>query len=196
MFLPDEEALCLVVVPPLGSAKFHINSCLIHAVSSWGTKESPCPSPIASRTYFLPDASSGYRSPSVRNEWGKKSYVSSMRKRAREDRSDLSRKHLGWTSSNREQVARVQKSLERDTRPSTPSVAPSDLVAARSRVASAQCATLHWFNWLVPSLPPATLFVVQWCHRGAVNHSSTVKHLLRTTSPGAPDFNACQISTH
>lgn len=51
LILPDEEALCPVVVPPLGSDKFHINSCLIHAVSPWGTKDSPCPSPIASRTY-------------------------------------------------------------------------------------------------------------------------------------------------
>lgn len=49
--LPDEEALCPVVVPPLGSDKFHINSPLIHAACPWGTRNSPCPSRIAFRTY-------------------------------------------------------------------------------------------------------------------------------------------------
>lgn len=49
--LPDKEALCPVVVPPFGCNKFHINSCLIQAASPWGTKDSPCPSLIASYTY-------------------------------------------------------------------------------------------------------------------------------------------------
>lgn len=52
LLLPDEEALCPLLVPPSSSDKFHINSGLIHSVSPRGRTDSPYPDArIASRSY-------------------------------------------------------------------------------------------------------------------------------------------------
>lgn len=90
VILPDEKALCPVVVPPLGSDKFHINSCLIHVASPWGTRDSPYPSPIASHTYHH-QLRIGLVLGQSRK---KKKYVKSTRKRLRASITDQGIKKL------------------------------------------------------------------------------------------------------